>query len=249
MKSPVHIERSGATLDILLNRSERRNALARDMVAALNDAFHNATADAGVWTIILSGAPPAFSAGLDLDEVAASAARRPAHDTSDLYALFEQIANCPKPVIAAAIGPALAGGAALLTVADIVVCGESARVGYPGIRHGLAAAVVMPYLLRVVSARRARYLLLTGDLLTADQAVQYGLADEVVPDASVVARARHYASMLNGYGPAVLIETKALLARVRALGDAGSHEDLAQLCGRLPLGDSARRLAARLARQ
>jgi methylglutaconyl-CoA hydratase len=240
MNALLHIVRRDATLELTLNRPERRNALSRTLIGQLTAALHAAAGDATLRSIVLTGAPPAFCAGLDLREVAEAPAEADEHDTSALLELFETLDGCPQPVIAAVNGPAVAGGAGLVSVCDIVVCGEAARIGYPGIRHGLVAPIVMTYLLRLVGERRARYLLLTGEMRTAEQAVADGLANEVVADTELLVRARHYADLLASFPPAAVAQTKVVLARLRDLRGPELLEEARRLSSAVPLTEEAR---------
>ena len=88
-------------------------------------------------------------------------------DALRLATLFDLIYTLPKPTIAAVNGASVAGGAGLVTVCDLALAVPEARLGYPEVRRGLVAAMVMPHLLRHVGERTARYLLLTGELLDA----------------------------------------------------------------------------------
>ena len=114
MNAPLDVNRRDATLELTLNRPECRNALSQELITRLKDAFHAAEADVDVRSVILTGAPPSFCAGLDLREVAADGAA--VHDTTPLLELFETIDRLPKPVLAAVNGPAVAGGAGLVSV-------------------------------------------------------------------------------------------------------------------------------------
>jgi methylglutaconyl-CoA hydratase len=193
-----------------------------------------------VRSIVLTGAPPAFCAGLDLREVAAAGRTANHYDTSALFALHELIDNLPKPVIAAVNGPAAAGGAALVCVCDLAILAESAQIGYPGIRHGLVAPIVMPSLLRLVGERRARHLLLTGEMIGARQATEYGLANEVVPDRDLLARARQYAQLFQSCPPVAVAQTKDMLVRLRNLHGAELVAEARRLSAAVPLQDDAR---------
>lgn len=235
MNEPLDIVLHAATLEMTLNRPARRNALSRELVARLTEALQAAAVDDNVRSILLTGAPPAFCAGLDLREVAEAADRTDTHDISALLELYETIDGLPKPVIAAVNGPAVAGGAGLASVCDLVICGRAAQIGYPGIRHGLVAPIVMTYLLRLVGERRAKYLLFTGQMLTAAQAVGYGLANEVSPDAELLDRARHVTGLLATYSPAALAQTKAVIARLRDLRGSDRIEEARRLAAALPV--------------
>src|SRR5262245_39181457 len=182
MSQPLLEVRTGPTLELTLNRPEARNALSRALIASLTETLKKADGDPELRSIIVTGAPPAFCAGLDLREVAATSADQAEHDASALLNLFETIDNLGKPVIAAVNGPAVAGGAGLVSVCDIVICGRGGSIGYPEIKRGLVAAIVMTYLRRLVGERQAKYLLLTGDTLSAERALEFKLCNEVVAD-------------------------------------------------------------------
>jgi methylglutaconyl-CoA hydratase len=115
--------------------------------------------------------------------------------------------------VAVVNGPAVAGGAGLVTVCDLAVAAPSARFGYPEVRRGLVAAMVLPHLLRHVGERAARHLLLTGELIDADTAVRVGLVNEVVPPERLLPRAEELARSLAEGGPEALAATKRLLAQ------------------------------------
>ncbi len=215
MTPPLHIARDSAIAEVTLRRPERRNALSHELIRQLTEAFGAAARDADVRCVVLTGTPPAFCAGLDLQELADAPAPSSQPDISAFRMLLDTIDRCPKPVVAAVNGPAAAGGAALVTACDVVVMAASATIGYPGVRHGLVAPIVLPYLLRCVAERTARYLLLTGELVAAARAVALGLADEVVADDGVLLRARQYAAVLAAHPPAALRDTKAALLELR----------------------------------
>src|SRR5437868_3594247 len=186
---------------ITLNRPDKRNALSRGLIAALTDAFLRAADDAAARCVILTGAGNVFCAGMDLAELAESLsqAATPASvwdDALRLASLYDFIYRLPKPTVAAVNGPAVAGGAGLVTVCDLAVAAAEARFGYPEVRRGLVAAMVMPHLLRHVGERTARYLLLTGELIDAAEAARCGLVNAVVPAGEVMARAEALARSL-----------------------------------------------------
>jgi methylglutaconyl-CoA hydratase len=201
---------------ITLNRADKRNALSRALIDALAAAFERARDDAAVRCVILTGAGSVFCAGMDLAELSESL-DRPAESTPvwddalRLARLYDLIYTFPKPTVAAVNGAAVAGGAGLVTVCDQAVAVPEARFGYPEVRRGLVAAMVMPHLLRHVGERMARYLLLTGDLIDGAEACRTGLVNEVVPPAQLLERARTWAHSLAEGGPHALTRTKELL--------------------------------------
>jgi methylglutaconyl-CoA hydratase len=203
---------------ITLNRADKRNALSRGLIAALTDAFLRATDDAEARCVILTGAGNVFCAGMDLAELAESLSQTatPAavwDDSLHLANLYDIIYRLPKPTVAAVHGAAVAGGAGLVTVCDLAIASTEARFGYPEVRRGLVAAMVMPHLLRHVGERMARYLLLTGELIGADEAMRCGLVNAVAQAGEVIARAEVWARSLAEGAPTALAGTKELLGR------------------------------------
>src|SRR5581483_2532282 len=166
--------------------------------------------------VILIGAGPAFCAGMDLDELRGTLgadADKVWDDAHQLSALYDFIYALPKPTIAAVNGAAVAGGAGLVSVCDLALAVPSAKLGYPEVRRGLVAAMVMPHLLRHVGERMGRYLLLTGELIGADEAVRSGLVNAAVPAGEVMDRAMTWARELAEGGPQALTASKDLLKR------------------------------------
>ena len=203
---------------LTLNRPERRNALSRPLIAALADAFGRAADDAAVRCVILTGAGPAFCAGMDLAELQESLTPQEEespvwNDALRLANLYDRIYTCPKPTVAAVNGAAVAGGAGLVSVCDLAVAVPEARFGYPEVRRGLVAAMVMPHLLRHVGERTARYLLLTGELIGAEEARQAGFINAVTPAPRLMETALAWARQLAEGGPQALALTKDLLHR------------------------------------
>lgn len=240
MSDVLLIETNGGLLELTLNRPTARNALSRALITELTETLIAAESNATVRSILITGAPPAFCAGLDLREVAATSAEQAEHDSSSLLRLYETIDNLSKPVIAAVNGPAVAGGAGLISVCDIVLAAESSVIGYPEIKRGLVAAIVMTYLRRLVGERQAKYLLLTGENLPARRALEFNLATEVVADAQLLSRAREYGAMFTGYPPQALANTKRLWSRIRGLEQSTAVEEARKLNASMRLTSESR---------
>jgi methylglutaconyl-CoA hydratase len=203
---------------VTLNRADRRNALSRGLIAELTAAFERARDDAAARCVILTGAGTVFCAGMDLAELQESldvpAEASPVWDDAlRLARLYDLIYTLPKPTIAAVQGAAVAGGAGLVTVCDLAVCVPEARFGYPEVRRGLVAAMVMPHLLRHVGERMARYLLLSGELIGGEEAARSGLVNEVVPAGQLLERAMSLGRACAEGGPQALARTKQFLTQ------------------------------------
>ena len=214
----VHYEARPTAVIVTLNRPDRRNALNQGLIAALTEAFERARDDPAARVVILTGAGTSFCAGMDLAELQESLGQGPEQspvwdDALRLARLYDQIYRLPKPTVAAVNGAAVAGGAGLVSVCDLAVASEGAKFGYPEVRRGLVAAMVMPHLLRHVGERMSRYLLLTGELIDAAEACRVGLINRVVPPEQLLDKAMEWAKSLADGGPNALALTKSLLQR------------------------------------
>jgi methylglutaconyl-CoA hydratase len=201
-------------LTLTLNRPDKRNALNGPMIGALKGELERADLDPDVRVVAVKGAGKDFCAGADLDELLASADRDPAENEADarrLGDIFVAMRALPKPVVAIVHGRALAGGAGLATACDLLLMGDSAQLGYPEIQRGFVPAMVMTMLRRLVGERLAFDLVATGRVLSAEQAVQMGLASRVVPDASLDAESDALLAQLASTSASALALTKRLL--------------------------------------
>lgn len=237
----VRYEHRGPAAVLTLDRPDRRNALSRELIAALTAGFRRAAADPAARCVVLTGTGPAFCAGMDLDELRATLgpeADRVWDDAARLAELFELIYALPKPTIAAVNGAAVAGGAGLVTVCDLAVAADGARFGYPEVRRGLVAALVLPHLLRHVGERAARYLLLTGELIDAPTAARLGLVNAVVPADRLWDTVDAWTAALAEGGPQALATTKDLLRRCSR--QAVPVEELARGSAEPRLGEECR---------
>jgi len=215
----VLFESRPPTATIVLNRPDKRNALSRALIGELTSAFQRARDDRSARCVILSAAGPVFCAGMDLGELAEALRQGTEHspvweDSLRLAELYDLICSFSKPTIAAINGPAVAGGAGLVTVCDLALAVPEARFGYTEVRRGLVAAMVMPHLLRHVGERAARYLLLTGELIDAQEALRVGLINAVVSRPQLLERAAEWARAFAEGGPLALARTKELLRQL-----------------------------------
>ncbi len=202
---------------VTLNRPDQRNALSRNLILGLTEAFQKAGEDTAVRCVIITGAGSVFCSGMDLGELAETLDRKSEamvwEDAQRLATLYDLIYTLPKPTIAAVNGAAVAGGAGLVTVCDLALAVPEARFGYPEVRRGLVAAMVMPHLLRHVGERSAGYLLLTGELIDAHEAMRTGLINGVVAMPQLLEQTHRWACFLAEGGPNALASTKSLLER------------------------------------
>ena len=213
---PLICENRGAVTILTLNRPDRRNALSRALLAQLRDAVDDVGVNLGARAVVLTGTGAAFSTGMDLKEAAGMhAAPDGEHAMVAVLKEFADLLQCihtlSKPVIAAVNGDALAGGAGLMAACDLAVAADTARIGYPEVRRGLVAAIVMHDLTRQVGDRRARQLLLTGELISSKLAYDWGLVNTVTSPDSCLEEAIRMAEGLIESAPNALATTKRLL--------------------------------------
>lgn len=220
MSELVRVEERDTVRLLTLNRPDKRNALSTELLRCLLAELDSSIADPAVRSIAIAGAGPGFCSGLDLREIQESR-NDPAlaqRGTDVLAECLDRIYRSPKPVIAAVHGAAVAGGAGLMSVCDLVIAAESARIGYPEVKRGLIAAIVMTYLIRQVGERRAKFLLLTGELFSAADARNMGLVNEVVPDDQLLARVDHWGQKFAESPAQALAHTKSVLYEIMSLG-------------------------------
>ena len=168
---------------ITLNRPEKRNALNDEVVTALKEAFFVAQEDPGVKVIVLKAEGKAFCAGADLaylQQLQKNTYQENLEDSNHLKSLFHQIYTMDKVVVAQIQGHAIAGGCGLATVCDFSFAVAEAQFGYTEVRIGFIPAIVKVFLLRKIGEGKAKELLLTGELITAQKAADIGLVNRVV---------------------------------------------------------------------
>jgi enoyl-CoA hydratase/carnithine racemase len=179
-------ETTNATAILTLNRPDARNSLSAAMIVALGEAFDTIGRDRAIRAVVLAANGPAFSAGHDLKELAQ---RRSDPDHGRAFftqvmtacsEMMQQIVRLPQPVIAAVHATATAAGCQLVASCDLAVASTAARFATPGVNIGLFCSTPMVALSRNVSRKHAMEMLLTGDLISAEDAARIGLVNRVV---------------------------------------------------------------------
>jgi enoyl-CoA hydratase/carnithine racemase len=179
-------EDEGGIAIVTLNRPEARNSLSEALLEALGDALSAIAQDRTVRVVVLAANGPAFSAGHDLKELNA---HRSGEDRGRAYfkhimqlcsRVMQQVVTLPQPVIAAVHATATAAGCQLVASCDLAIAGEAAKFATPGVNIGLFCSTPMVALSRNVSRKHAMQMLLTGDLLSAEDAARIGLVNKVV---------------------------------------------------------------------
>src|ERR1700676_937405 len=198
---------------VTLNRPDKRNAISFELIDDLLRALEEVeTSDAIV--LILTGAGKAFSSGMDLENLKTLIGRTPEHNLQDsqtMVRMFRTLYEFPKVTIAAVNGAAIAGGTGLALLCDFTLSVPEAKFGYTEVRIGFVPAIVSTFLLRQVGEKIARDCLLTGRIFDAEEALRIGLLTQIVPQETLMERARGLATQLIENSPLSLTYTKRLL--------------------------------------
>jgi enoyl-CoA hydratase len=207
----IGVTRDGDVMTLEMQREGRRNALNVELVDSLREAVEHAAAQ-DVRAIVLTGAGHVFSSGADLTDAAGMAEKLP----DRAKALNLAIDAAPIPVIGAINGPAIGAGVILSMICDLRVVSPDAYFQFPVAKYGLALDNwSIRRLTSLVGAGRARGMLMAADRLTADAALQTGLANRL----GTLADAQAWAAQLAGYAPLAIQHAK------RVLNDDGAYED------------------------
>src|SRR5436189_1211807 len=194
---------------IVLNRPERRNALTLELLNELNAAIKVASEQPQERVLILRGAGAAFCTGLDLK---GAADQTKAHATAEMVAkTLIAVSQTHLVTIAAVHGAAVAGGAGIMSACDFVVAAERTKIGYPEVRRGLVAGLVMTFLRRQLGERDVRELVFSGELIDAARAKEIGLVNRVVASDDVMSEAEKFATSVLKGAPDALAQTKRLV--------------------------------------
>jgi len=208
----VHTEADVMTLTF--NRVDRKNSINVAMYDAMTDALTQAAPDAAVRAVLIQGDPTVFSAGNDIGDFMAAAAKPPEATEAESPAIrfLRAIAAFPKPIVASVCGPAVGIGTTLLFHCDLVIAGDNAAFSMPFVNLGLvpeaASSMLAP---RMFGYHRAAEALLLGEPFMAEAALEVGLVNRVVPPTEANSIAQAQARKLAAKPLSALVETKRLL--------------------------------------
>jgi enoyl-CoA hydratase/carnithine racemase len=178
----VEVRFDGPAARIRLNRPEKRNALSLELMREVTAVLGELGRDPDVRAIVIEAAGPAFSAGHDLSELTGRDLAFYQEVFDACVQMMEAIHRVPQPVIAKVHAVATAAGCQLVAACDLAVAAESARFATPGVKIGLFCSTPMVPVSRAVGRKRAMEMLLTGELIDASTACEWGLVNRVVPD-------------------------------------------------------------------
>ena len=201
---------------LTMNRPDKRNALNNALTAALIEGLRAAELDESIRSIVLTGAGRAFCAGADLSEFKhLTPDQQPlvehrAELTMNLHGLFSRLS---KPVVTAINGAAMGGGAGLALSGDVAVMAEGAILGYPELKHGIVAAIVMANLVRQAGRKAAFELVATGEPIDAARALALGLINRITTSEQLMAEAMGMAQTFAAFDRVAMAATKQLFYR------------------------------------
>jgi methylglutaconyl-CoA hydratase len=210
----------GAIARVTLKRPEKRNALNDAVISGIKEGLTKAGRDENVRAVVISGAGKDFCSGADLSalqKIAGASVAENSADARSLLELFLLIRQLPVPVIAAVTGRALAGGCGLASACDLVLASGSARFGYPEVKIGFVPAMVMAILRRNVSEKRAFELITRGEEISAQQAKEFGLVNQVFNDEVFADEVDAYARKFGELSKQAIALTKVLLYQIDGL--------------------------------
>jgi enoyl-CoA hydratase len=202
MSDTLLLERDAGVAVVTLNRPDSRNALNSELLRSLYDAFTDLEADDSIGAVVITGADPAFCAGLDLKELGASGANLRGSASGERSGRERAGTPWPaltKPLIGAVNGVAVTGGFELALNCDFLIASERARFGDTHARVGLLPGWGLSVLLpQAVGVRRAKEMSLTGNFMDAAEALQFGLVNRVVPHNELLPTTRQIAADIVG---------------------------------------------------
>ncbi len=211
--SNIVVEQENEIGFIKINRPEQRNALNRETLQEIEKALEEWKANQDIRVIIFTGTgEKSFAAGADIRELN----KRTMLDAlqPNMTATYRKIEEYDKPTIAAINGFALGGGLELALACDIRVASQNAKMGLPEVGLGIIpGAGGTQRLTRTIGKGKAMELVLTGDIITAEQAVNIGLVSSVVPQEELIDKAKEYANKIKIKGPLALRLAKAAVNR------------------------------------
>ncbi len=228
-------EDRGSIAVLTLNRPQARNSLSEALLEALSNALSAIAHDRTVRAVVIAANGPAFSAGHDLKELNA---HRSDEDRGRAYfkhimslcsRVMQQVVTLPQPVIAAVHATATAAGCQLVASCDLAIASHAAKFATPGVNIGLFCSTPMVALSRNVSRKHAMQMLLTGDLISAEEAARIGLVNEVVPAGEERAAALKLAAKIAGKSTLTVKIGKEAFYRQAEMSLADAYDHASQV--------------------
>jgi methylglutaconyl-CoA hydratase len=213
----IVVSREGPVMHITLNRPRVHNAFNEVMVRELHQIFADASREERMRVVVLTGKGKSFCAGADLNwmrKVKDYSFQDNLEESKQLAELMYAIYSLPLPTIARVNGAAIGGGAGLVAACDLVIAAQTAKFSLSEVKLGLVPAVISPYVIRRIGETACREFFLTGERLTAEKALRFGLVNEVVPPEKLDRAVQERVGQLLTSGPRALNTCKEILRKV-----------------------------------
>ncbi len=216
----LRVEKRDRVATLTIDRPQRRNALSRAVVVGLTQQIQALGEDPDVGVIVITGAgEKTFCAGGDLgDQVGDAGPLGMHHDRGAFVELLRAQRSSTRPLIARVNGHALGGGFGLALGCDLVVASENATFGMPEIKVGLFPMMIMAVVSRNIGRKAATELMLTGERISAEKAIEYGIANRAVPAHELDATVDALADRIAGFSPAILRLGREAFYRTQDMG-------------------------------
>lgn len=241
MPETILVEHHPPFATITLNRPDVRNAMSQQMVIEIREAVEALHDNRDIRAIIITGAGKMFCSGGDLKEMQSSFAETAEQEqqrTAQLDAMLQAVQNAPQVVIAKVNGGAMGGGFGLVCVSDIAIGADHAGFGMPEVRLGIVPAVISPYVVNRIGLTQARRFMLTGEQITAQDAVNYGLLHAICPEDQLDAHIEALLKQIQLASPHALAACKELIFHVADRGIAETSQYRTTLLNTLRKGES-----------
>jgi enoyl-CoA hydratase/carnithine racemase len=223
--SQVSTQLEGSTAILTMEGRSDLNLLGLELFQSLNHSLDEVSADANVTTIVLRGAGArAFSAGVDLREARELTAQSSEEFIRTLHRTIRKVLTLRMPVIAAINGPCLGGALELILACDIRIASEDATFGLPEVLVGIPSVIEASLLPKTVGLGRARRLIMTGESVSAQEALDMGLVDQVVSKDAVYETALEATEKFRNISPKVMAAQKDIFVKWLDMGDEESAE-------------------------
>ncbi|MCP2520467.1 enoyl-CoA hydratase/isomerase family protein [Candidatus Aminicenantes bacterium AC-335-A11] len=213
----IIFEEKNQVAKISLNRPEVHNAFNKIMVEELSFAFNEIAKNSKIRVVILTGEGKSFCAGADLNwmrEIVNYSYDENLEEAMQIAELLYLIYSLPKPTIARVNGTTIGGGTGLMCACDIIIASEKAKFGLSEVKLGLVPAVISPYVIKRIGEASARRYFLTGERLTAEEALKIGLVNTVVSDEKLDSEVERITNFLLTSGPNAIANCKELLIKI-----------------------------------
>jgi methylglutaconyl-CoA hydratase len=208
----IHKEKDIAT--IYLNRPEVHNAMSEQLMKEMTSCFKKVSSDNSIRIIILTGKGKSFCAGADLNwmkSMAKYSMEENIEDSRLLLNLYEEIYNCPKPVIGRVNGHAFGGGLGLFAVCDIVIAVPDCKFAFSEVKLGIIPSVISTYIVRRIGLANMKRLFITGERFDSNYAKEIGLIDFVFSEEEIDKKVKKYVEIILSSGPKAIVEVKTLV--------------------------------------